>query len=226
MKTSSTSDPKFRLFVTCLLIGVLAFSFSCSESGQKQAPQDTTTTDDDKATPTEASNDEGSRDAMSFTEEDIEALKAKFTYDEASGWFSHNLWAGRAPKRRTLYGQVQKTGYYQLCSNYYGSQAVNHTRVIVTVGDEKFTTNSLKKADRTVQKDGDSRYETNCYTNYGDNGLLEAIFNAPGDTEVSIIFDNPDRSSAAVPLPDNDRQALKECWQLSLVRRMEAAQQQ
>ena len=206
-------------FVTIALALFIAFTLSsCGDSASSTA-----TTDEDTTEETATTEETTGGDSFAMTPEDIEALKAKFTVDE-SGYYYHNYWGKRWPQRRTLKAVVNQTGYYYLSSVYFGEKAPNHNRIIVKVGDQSMNSDRVKlnSDDHQTQKDGSKKYEVNNYTNYRDKGIFEAIGKAPEGTEVSIRFDGPDSYSEA-PMSANDFTAVKECYQLSLVLRMEAA---
>ncbi len=202
-----------NFFVTLVMLGWIACdqpAQQSSESATDEAETTETTSEEESTTP---------RQGMSFTPDEIEALQNKFTYDPASGYYKHNLWAGRAPKRRTLTVDVYNNGSYILSSNYYGQSNLGHNRVIVGVGEESMTTERIStsnEGEHVVQTDEGSRFEINNYTNYRDNGIFEAIGKNP-EAEVEIKFDSPRASSNAVPLPEQDKEAIVDAYLLSML---------
>jgi len=201
------------LFIVALL-GWVGCNQPAASSSEGEATEETA-----EATETSASEEERPSNAMSFTEDDIEKLQNKFTYDPSTGYFKHNLWGGRSPKRRTLTVDVYNNGSYILASNYYGESNLQHNRVIVEVGDESMSTESIavgNENEHVVQTDEDKRFEINYYSNYRDNGIFEAIGKNP-EKEVSIKFDSPKASSNAVPLPQQDQEAIADAYLLSML---------
>jgi len=205
----------FNFFIIIVMLGWVA----CDQP----AKQSTADAGDDTAGATETATTDGESTApkkgMSFTPDEIEALKNKFTYDPSSGYFKHNLWAGRAPKRRTLTVDVFNNGSYILSSNYYGENNLGHNRIIVEVGDETMSSERISTSnerEHIVQTDESKRFEINNYTNYRDNGIFEAIGKNP-EAEVEIKFDSPRASSNMVPLPEQDKEAIIDAYFLSML---------
>lgn len=206
-------------FSMLLVLGICIISCSSPSSSS-------TTAEVEEAETAETSEtDESSGDELVFTEEGIAELKAKFTFNEEAGWYYHNHWNQRAPKRRTLTADVNKTGYYFIASVFYANDGINHTQVETTIGEQKIKTEAIPQSanENTSMESEDRIFEIINYTNYRDNGLLEAIANA--EEEISVRFIGPDSYSDA-ELPASDQRALKDCYQLSLVLRAEAQQAQ
>lgn len=184
-------------------------------SGSTAAKTETTKTEE---APAKKAN------TISFSEEDIAALKDKFIFDEASGFYYHKQWNKTFPKRRTLTADVSKTGYYYLCSNYYG-KGVSHNRVSVKIDGETMNTERIsirKEAEHRTSKDKNgSKWEVNYYTNYRDNKIFDAIAKTEGP--VQITFKGEDATTKYEDVNSKDIEALKECHQLSLLMRIEAA---
>lgn len=171
----------------------------------------------------EVAEEEGT---MSFTEEDIEALKAKFTLDE-SGWYNHTLWSKSLVNRRTLTALVYSNGSFVLSSNYYAEKALKHNQIKVKVGDMEKALESnkvdLKSNQHQVQEAEGKIYEINSYSGYGDNGIFQAIAESPKNTPVNVTFQ---AKSARVEgeISRADIEAIRDCHKLSLVLRMTAGQ--
>ena len=163
---------------------------------------------------------------LSFTEEDIEALKAKFTVDE-SGWYNHTLWGNNLISRRTLTALVNASGYFALSSNYYAEKPLKHIQVKVKVGDAEKALESNKielgSTDNQVQNVEGKTYEINTYSNYGDNGIFQAIAESPKNTEVLVTF-QAKNSRVEEKISRADIEAIRDCYQLSLVLRMTQGQ--
>ena len=194
-----------------VLVGMIA----CDQAAQKASD-----TAEDAVEEVAETAEKSSEGGLSFTPEELEKFPNKFTYDAATGYYKHNRWGGRSPKRRTLTADVYKNGSFTLASVYYGESKVNHNRIIVTAGGERMVSERVtlsNESEHVVQADGSKRYETNYYTNYRDKGIFEALGKGV-DGEITIRFDGPDRSSE-VPLNGEDLQALKDCYTLSLLLR-------
>lgn len=199
-----------------LCAGVISCSSPSSSTSTTSEPSEAETADNPEAS---------SEDEIVFTEEGIAELKSKFTFNEEAGWYYHNHWNQRAPKRRTLTADVNKSGYYYLSSIFYANDGIKHTQVQATIGEEKIKTEAIAQSENenTTMKADDRTFEIINYTNYRDNKMLEAIANA--EEEISIRFIGPDSYSDA-ELPASDQRALKDCYQLTLVLRAEAQQAQ
>ena len=200
---------------------LVLFTFmGCGETQTESSTEETTAT---STTDADTQADDGN--SMSFTKEDIDALKDKFIFDEASGYYYHKHWNRNFPTRRTLTADVNKSGYYYLCSNMYGNKRINHRKVTLKMGDEKLTSATIdlrnKKEHRKQAGEGRNKFEVNYYTNYRDNGIFDAIGKNPGPFEVSFI--GTESFTQFEKLTSLDVQALKDCHQLSLVLRAEAA---
>lgn len=155
-----------------------------------------------------------------FSPEGIRELKARFSLDEKTGWYTHQLWKEQPVAHTTLLASVNQNGYYVLSSNYFGDKALQHTQVIVWIGEQRFATKTLdlQTADHDVRYVEDKIVETNRYAEYGDNALFENIADS-GDREIRIRF-QARTEHVDVLLSDADRQALIDCFQLSILNRM------
>ncbi|MEZ4777296.1 MAG: hypothetical protein R3D00_29235 [Bacteroidia bacterium] len=202
-------------------VSVVLLLSSCGGGSSEKATDETTTTESE--TPAQTENKGG----MTFTEADINALKAKFSFDEAAGYYYHNHWNKSWPKRRTLTADVAKTGYYYLCSNFYGNKGIKHNYVMVSFGDQKISSEKLDLKNETEHRVGNTPdgnvYEVNYYTNYRDNKIFETIAKSASVDDIKVRFVGA-TSYTEEPLPKSDYDALKDCYQLSLVLRYEAAQ--
>ena len=161
---------------------------------------------------------------ISFTDEEKAALKDKFFFDEASGFYSHKAWNKTTPKRRTLTADVNQSGYYCLVSNYYGA-GVNHSKVTVKIDGKTMSTEGIDRRNeaehRKVKDKGGQRWEINSYTKYRDKGIFDAISKTEGPVMISFI--GPDATTKYEEINSTDMEALKDCAQLSLLMRFEAA---
>ncbi len=204
-----------NLFMAIFLLGSFSI-YSCGPSGQQSAETSTETPSAEE----EASANDGE---LVFTEESIAELKSKFTFNEEAGWYYHNHWNQQAPKRRTLTADVNKTGYFYLTSVFYAGNPIKHTYIEATIGEEKMKSEKIAQSENenNTMKSDDRVFEIINYTNYRDNGILEAIAKSEGP--VNIRYWGPDSYSDA-ELPASDKRALVDCFQLSLVLRAEAAQ--
>lgn len=209
----------FFSFSTWVVLAFFGMWMTACEGGSTASSEGTETETTEETTGAEAettSQDGG----FSMTLDQIEELKAKFTYNDEIGYYEHNYWGNRTPTRRTLTAIVNQTGYFVVKSIYYGENPPNHSRVIVTVGDQSITTDrvDLKSNDHQVVKDAGKTFEINNYTQYRDKGIFEAIGKAAPGTEVNIRFDGPDTFVESA-MPENDFTAVKDCYHLSLVLR-------
>lgn len=190
-----------------MLSMVLLLSFTACGGGASTAESETET---------EEAAEEGD---LSFTMEEIEALKSKFTFDEESGWYYHNHWNRSSPKRRTLTADVMATGYFILTSNFYANKGIKHSKIIATIGENKITSGEIKTSedDNQTVEEGDRIYETIRYANYKDNGIFQAISQS-GETPVNIRFVGA-KSYSDAELPKSDKDAIKDCFYLSIILR-------
>ena len=218
MKTTTFMNPitgfrADRLLVAAMIaLGVMLAS--CSNTATQGAAD---------ATAAEAEADETG--VISFTEDDIKAIKAKFIVDE-SGWYNHTLWGKSLVPRRTLTALVNGTGYFVLSSNYYADKPLQHTHIKVKIGEEEVESNKLdlKSTDHAVQTVAGKTYEVNTYSRYGDNGIFQKIADSPRNTEVQVTF-QAKNARVEEKISKADIDAIRDCSQLSLVLRMEQAQQ-
>ena len=155
-----------------------------------------------------------------FSPEGIQELRARFSYDEVTGWYTHQHWKEQPLARNTLLASVNENGYYILSSNYYGEKRLDHTHVIVQIGTQRLGTDKIKpgEAEHIVQYVQNKIVETNRYTEYRDKALFENIANS-GELEIRIRFQARTAHVEAL-LPDEDRKALIDCFQLSVLNRM------
>ncbi|RMG18899.1 MAG: hypothetical protein D6730_22330 [Bacteroidetes bacterium] len=179
----------------------------------------TETTQEEQAT-------EKKENVISFTDEDIQALKDKFIFDETTGYFYHKHWNRTWPKRRTLTADVMKNGYYFLSSNFYGNKGINHSKVIVKIGEEEMETEEVdlknESEHRTEKADNGYVFEINYYTKYRDKGIFDAIGKSTGPVMVSFVGKRS--STEFEEVPKSDVEALRDCYQLSLVQRATGGQ--
>ncbi|RMD98631.1 MAG: hypothetical protein D6816_15990 [Bacteroidetes bacterium] len=159
----------------------------------------------------------------SFSVKDIEGLKAKFEYDAQTGWYYHKHWGSKLPKRRTLTADVNDSGYFVLCSNFFAPQKLDHTSIEVHIGEEVLKSDAveLDGPEHRIEQNDHGIFEVNYYTRYRDNGIFQKIGTA-GDKAVNVRFMGK-RGYTDAELPRSDRQALLECFQLSLVLRQVGA---
>ena len=218
MKLISTTQTNglFRKISVLMMVAVAAFLISCS--GEKKAEGETA-----EATQEE----EASSGGMTFNEEDILALKDKFIFDEEAGYYYHKHWNKSWPKRRTLTADVNKTGYYYLCSNLYGNKRINHDKIEVKFGEEKLVSDKIDRknaSEHQTQKTDKGVFEVNYYTNYRDKGIFDRIGKSESADGITVRFVAAGYTSYVdEPLAKSDFEALKECYQLSLLLRAEAA---
>ena len=217
--TNTQTNDFLQKISVMILVVVAAFLISCGgnkgTTGEAQA--------EDTATETEQKSG-----GLTFKEEDIKALKDKFIFDEAAGYYYHKHWNKSWPKRRTLTADVNKTGYFYLCSNLYGNKGLNHDMVEVKFGEETLKTEKVdikNASEHQTQKADNGVFEVNYYTNYRDKGIFDRIGKSESGKDIVVRFVAPGyKSYADEPLPQSDYEALKDCYQLSLVLRYEAAQ--
>ena len=207
-----------------LMVLMLAiFVASCGDTKTAASADADTSAATEEATQQEDATAQSSGSAMSLTEKDIEALKAKFTFDEATGYYYHNHWNRNFPTRRTLTADVNKTGYFYLCSNFYGNKGINHSKIEVQIGEgEKMASDAINRretSEHVVQKTADGKvFEVNYYTKYRDKGIFEAIGKSEGE-KVQVRFIGTESYTQFEELKALDVDALKECYMLSLVLR-------
>jgi hypothetical protein len=220
LEINTQTNDFLRKYSVMIMVVLAAFMFSCggnkSASGEQAETEEVTEADDQ------------SSGGMTFKEEDIKALKDKFIFDEEAGYYYHKHWNKSWPKRRTLTADVNKTGYYYLCSNLYGNKGLNHDMVEVKFGEETMKTDKIDRknaSEHQTQKTDKGTFEVNYYTNYRDKGIFDRIGKSENGKDIVVRFVAPGYTSYAdEPLPQSDYEALKDCYQLSLVLRYEAAQ--
>ncbi|MEL6194718.1 MAG: hypothetical protein AAFR66_21845 [Bacteroidota bacterium] len=168
----------------------------------------------------EAETESAEEGDLSFTEEDILALKDKFIFDEETGWYYHKHWNQASPKRRTLTADVMATGYFILTSNFYANKGIKHSKIIATIGETKITSGEVKTAedDNQTTQDGDRVYETIRYSNYADNGIFQAVAQTSEDQAVNVRFVGA-KSYSDAEIPKSDVDAIKDCFYLSIILR-------
>jgi hypothetical protein len=155
-----------------------------------------------------------------FSPEGIRELKGRFSLDETTGWYTHQQWQDQPLTHSTLLASVNQNGYYLLSSNYVGEQPLEHAQVIVQIGKQRFATEkiAINDPEHEVRYLDHGIVETNHYTGYRDGALLENIADS-GDEEIRIRF-QARLAHAEALLSDADRQALIDCFQLSILNRM------
>ncbi len=199
-----------RLGVGILVIALAVCMNSCSNASQNTEQPET-----------ELSKASASKNLieLSFSYQDIEALKAKFDFDEKSGWYHHKHWGNKLLKRATLTADVNQTGYFLLCSNYYAAKGINHSSVEVEIGDEALVSATIEKDSKqhSVQKTAKGVFELNRYTNYADKGIFQKIGTSE-NAEVNLRFIGKDAYIKS-SLSKADQKALQDCFQLSLILR-------
>ena len=194
---------------------------SCGDT--KTAASADTDSSSSEASQSAESTEESSGSAMSLTENDIEALKAKFVFDEGSGYYYHSHWNNEFPSRRTLTADINKTGYFILRSNFFGNKGINHSKIEVQIGEgEKMSSDAIDRknnSEHVVQKTGDGKvFEVNYYTNYRDKGIFESIGKSDGQ-KIQVRFIGTESYTKFEELKALDVDALKECYMLSLILR-------
>lgn len=216
MKKPSTLSFKWEthhnlLAGLCIIAAVLLMLSFYGCGGGQQATAETESTEEAAA--------EETGNTISFTEEDIAALKEEFMFDEETGYYYHKHWNNTWPKRRTLTADVMQTGYYYLCSNFYGNKGIDHDKVVVKIGEEEYEAEAIdtdSETEHRTQKDGGNVFEVNYYTKYRDNGIFDAIAKSEGPVMVSF---RGRTETEFEEVPKSDVEAIKECHQLSLVLR-------
>jgi hypothetical protein len=198
-----------------ILLMLLAFALSglwvsCGDSGSTSGSADQSETTGEKAA------DDGK---ITFTPERIAELKAKFEVDSASGWHTHSHWGKSLARRATLSVEVNPTGYYVLSSNFVSGKAIDHTHIVVTIGDSTYTSNTvdLKSPEHSATTSEGKVYEVNRYTKYGDNKIFQKIAES-GDAVVKVRFVAKDAHSD-IELTPEDKAAIEDCYYASLLAR-------
>jgi hypothetical protein len=163
---------------------------------------------------------------IELTEEDIVEIKESFELNEKSGWYHHKQWGDVWPQRRTLFADINKTGYYTLCSNYYSKHGLDHDHIEVVVDDVTFKSRKVKlnSSDHDSKKRNGKTFEVNSYSNYGDEGILKAIAQSDMSKPITIRFIGKNGTVVTDELNDDDRKALVECFQMSILLRKENQQ--
>lgn len=195
-----------------IILAVMIFLSFVGCGGGQQASEETTTN-------TEA---EDTSDGMSLTEEDIQALKDKFIFDETTNVYYHKHWNKSWPKRRTLTVDVRGNGGYYVCSNFYGNKGIKHDKIIVKIGEEELESEAIdlknENEHRTDKTENNYVYEVNYYTRYRDKGIFDAIAKSEGNVQISFIGGRS--STEFEDLPASDLEAIRECHKLSLILRV------
>lgn len=222
--TTIKSMYSIKSIFALVMAAIVAVTFVACGGGSSTASNES-----DASTETETATNEETNSAggMVFTEEAIKELKDKFIFDEEAGYYYHKHWNKSWPKRRTLTADVNKTGYYYLCSNFYGNKGIKHSQVMVKFGEEKISTEKMdlkNETDHRVENTGDGNvFEVNYYTNYRDNKIFETIGKSESGKDILVRFVGA-TSYTEEALPQSDYEALKDCYNLSLLLRYEAAQ--
>lgn len=193
---------------------------ACLLAGACTPPASTSKNANNGVVKTAATAEKPSTTNLQFSPQDIEELKSKFTFNEETGWYHHKHWGTNLPKRRTLTADVMRNGYFLLCSNYYAPEPLEHRAVEVTLGETTYQTREIdirEKALHKVRETANGIYELNYYSNYGDEGIFEKI-GLSDESTIKIRFIGENAYTKA-ELPRTDLQALRECFQLSLVLR-------
>ena len=201
------------------LVGLGAF-FALSSCTERTSPSP------DSTIIKASMNSTTQQNIIQYTEEDIQNIKSLFELNEKSGWYHHKQWGNTWPQRRTLFADVNKTGYYSLCSNYYSKHGIDHEYIEAVVGDKEIKSRKveLTSDDHRTQKRNGKTFEVNYYSNYGDEGILEAIAKSNPEQEITIRFIGKKGVTVEEILDSEDRKALTEALQLSVILRKENQQ--
>ena len=154
---------------------------------------------------------------IELTDEDIVELKEQFRKDKS--WFRHNHWGDTWPQRRTLTADVNESGYYYLSSNYYNKYKIRHQYIEVEIAGETYTSQKAESKDRVTEKRNGKIFEVNSYSNYGDDGIFKAIAQSKEGETIKIRFIGKNGTTVDGELSPEDRQALVDCFKLSMVLR-------
>lgn len=165
--------------------------------------------------------DEGAEDIeYYFSQQGIQELKARFSYDSIGGWYTHEQWADTLIPHSGLRATVNRNGYYVLSSVYVGEAPIVHTHIRVKIGTKIFSSASIALTHSTHQEIymGRQLVEITQYPEYQDNHILENIA-ASGQAPLQLELLSRTQQ-VTVPISDADRQALIDCFQLSVLNRI------
>lgn len=155
-----------------------------------------------------------------FSQQGIQELKARFAYDSASEWYTHQQWADTLIPHSGLRATVNRNGYYVLSSVYVGEAPIVHTHIRVKIGTKTFSSASIALTHSTHQETymGSQLVEITQYPEYQDNHILE---NIAASGQEPLHLDLLSRTQQLTfPISDADRQALIDCFQLSVLNRL------
>ena len=156
---------------------------------------------------------------IQLTDEDVAELKEQFTKDKS--WFRHNHWGDTWPQRRTLTADVNESGYYYLSSNYYNKYKIRHEYIEVEINGQKYSSQKAESKDRVTEKRNGKIFEVNSYSNYSDDGIFKAIAQSKEGETIKIRFVGKNGTKVDDELSPEDRQALVDCFKLSMVLRQD-----
>lgn len=165
--------------------------------------------------------DEGAEDIeYYFSKQGIQELKARFSYDSIGGWYTHEQWADTLIPHSGLQVAVNQNGYYVLSSVYVGEVPISHTHIRVQIGNKTYSSARITLTPSTHQETyvGNQLVEITQYPEYQDNHILENIA-ASGQETVSLTLLGGTQKTT-YPISDTDRQALIDCFQLSVLNRI------
>lgn len=152
---------------------------------------------------------------------ELAKLKAHFIFkrDEIhpeNGWYTHrNQTSGNSYNRTYLDAPVNASGFVYLRSNYYGSDWIFHTKVLVRVGNRALESNEVPGYDPSNETDnsGGSVWETVSFNKHPDGGILNAL--AQANTNDTVIVRLEGKYAKTFRLSARDRIAIVESVRLA-----------
>ncbi len=165
--------------------------------------------------------DEGADDIeYYFSQQGVQELKARFSYDSIGGWYTHEEWADTLIPHSGLRATVNQNGYYILSSVYVGEVPISHTHIRVKIGPKTFSSATIALTASTHQETymGSQLVEITQYPDYQDNHILENIaVSGQAPLQLELLSRS---QQLTFPISDADRQALIDCFQLSVLNRL------
>ncbi|MDW7692077.1 hypothetical protein R9C00_14955 [Flammeovirgaceae bacterium SG7u.111] len=141
-----------------------------------------------------------------------EVLKEKFIQDkddEASIWYYHKRWGLKLPKGTGLAAHLNENGELYLVSHYTGAQSLDHTQILVRVGDQVIDSTLVPRVatPRLAAQSGE-KYEFIRYGGEKDRQILQLIAENT-DKEIWVRFLG-DSSFEDMVLDEESKTAIRE----------------
>ena len=153
---------------------------------------------------------------LAESKQKLEKLKRKFMYKEDEfekiGFYTHKRWGNYWPNRKTLTSGVNSSGYAWLRSNYSADDWLFHTSIYVLIGERRLVSPTVPTYDpkNITDNKGGRIWEV---VTYSDTEILREI--AENTDKVIKVRFNGSEFYDDTTLSSADKQALKECYELS-----------